>query len=193
MYSVLLAVILTSTSPPRFDLTTFGMTTLSNAEQVKEFTEGSMGKTLPSIPSPMNKDEVRFIVRMVLSEMAELVQTVTCSPIETLQMMHECVGADLKMDYKPASPDDPHYDRLVSAQQYDAFVDAWYYMLNAACKKGCNLSKIFDEVHKANMNKRQPDGTWLRREDGKVVKPEGWKEADIVECIRAQQSEGAWK
>ncbi len=33
--------------------------------------------------------------------------------------------------------------------------------------------KIFDIVHAANMRKF-PDGVVLRREDGKVLKPDGW-------------------
>ena len=46
---------------------------------VKEFTEESMGIKLPTRPSKMSKEEVRFIVRMVISELMELCTTVTPS------------------------------------------------------------------------------------------------------------------
>lgn len=164
----------------------------SNAEDVLEFTEGSTGIKCPSEPSPMNLEEIRFIVRMVQSELAELVRTRIPDADRALAFMHECVGADLKPNYTPLSPEDPDYKTKMCAEQYDAFVDAWYYMLNAACKKGCNLSLLFEHVHRANMNKRQPDGSWLRRADGKVEKPKGWKEADMVAAIKEQTTLGAW-
>jgi predicted HAD superfamily Cof-like phosphohydrolase len=34
-----------------------------------------------------------------------------------------------------------------AAEQADALVDIYYYSLNAACKKGMNLSALFDVVH----------------------------------------------
>ena len=46
--------------------------------------------------------------------------------------------------------EDLKYDRGMSkttriAEQADALVDSYYYSLNAAAKKGINLSKVFDE------------------------------------------------
>lgn len=37
----------------------------------------------------------------------------------------------------------------------------------------------FMEVHRANMSKRQPDGSVLRREDGKVLKGENYRPPDM--------------
>jgi len=75
----------------------------------------------------------------------------------------------------------------------DALVDVYYYMLNAACKKGVNLSSVFGTVHAANMAKRDPEtGKFLKREDGKIVKPRGWQPPDIEAEIRRQTREGAW-
>ena len=63
-------------------------------------------------------------------------------------------------------------------------VDAWYYMLNAASKRGIDLSKIFDEVHSANMRKKDPETeTFKKRDDGKILKPKDWKPADIVSLV----------
>jgi ribonucleoside-diphosphate reductase beta chain len=57
-------------------------------------------------------------------------------------------------------------------------------MLNACCKKGIDLSKIFNEVHKANMSKKDTiTGKFLKRDDGKIIKPEGWKAPDIEKVI----------
>lgn len=42
------------------------------------------------------------------------------------------------------------------------------------------LQAVFDEVHRSNMAKLGPDGTPIRREDGKVLKPAGWTPPDIA-------------
>ena len=42
----------------------------------------------------MNKDEVTFCLKMALSEMTELAQTVTSSHDEALKLMIECLGSD---------------------------------------------------------------------------------------------------
>jgi energy-coupling factor transport system permease protein len=80
------------------------------------------------------------------------------------------------------------------ADQYDAFVDIWYYSLNTSAKHGANLSKIFDVVHQANMAKRDPvTGKFIRREqDGKVMKPVGWQSPNIVAEIISQIKNGSW-
>jgi predicted HAD superfamily Cof-like phosphohydrolase len=150
---------------------------------VKDFTEQSMGVKLPNKPTKMSRNEVKFIVRMVISEMMELCSTVTPTVRDALDLFDECVETtDNPKLFDPASKSDVE----IMAEQYDSFVDAWYYMLNTAVKKGVDLDGIFRIVHGANMAKRFPDGTFHRREDGKVVKPDGWKEPDIVGEIQRQ-------
>jgi predicted HAD superfamily Cof-like phosphohydrolase len=153
---------------------------------VKEFTEQSLGLKLPTKPSKMTKEEVRFIVRMVISEMMELCTTVTPDVDSAFEFFKECYW---NMDRpKPFDPENKS-DTEIMAEQYDSFVDAWYYMLNTAVKKGANLDRIFQVVHSANMAKKFPDGTFHRREDGKVIKPEGWTEPDVVGEIQKQLSD----
>ena len=56
-----------------------------------------------------------------------------------------------------------------------------------------NLSKIFDIVHDANLKKKDPNtGKYLRRDDGKIMKPPMWKEPDIVGEINNQSIYGAF-
>jgi len=154
---------------------------MTNYDKVKQFTEESMGVKCPEKPQVMSKEAAIFITKMVMSEMAELLQTVCVDNEEVLQTMRNCVGADLNVAYKK-----PILDEEIIAQQNDAMVDAWYYMLNAAAKNGTNLSRIFDVVHGANMAKKWPDGTFHKREDGKVIKPDTWREPDVVAEIKNQ-------
>ena len=79
------------------------------------------------------------------------------------------------------------------ANQADALVDSYYYSLNAACKSGINMSKVFGKVHGANMAKRDAkSGEFLKRADGKIIKPEGWCAPDIEAEIKQQLEEGSW-
>lgn len=52
----------------------------------------------------------------------------------------------------------------------------------------CNVDTlhVFCEVHLANMRKLGPDGLPIKREDGKVMKPEGWKPPDIQRVLDEQ-------
>jgi predicted HAD superfamily Cof-like phosphohydrolase len=162
---------------------------MSNSESVKEFTEGSSGKACPTVPVKMSKEQVLFMIRMVMSELDELAATVTSNEdesnrllLQALQSIDKCH----KFDYKD--------DISIIGAQADSMVDAWYYMLNSGCKHGMNLSKLFDIVHAANMAKRDPvTKTFNRREsDGKVIKPQGWQEPDINKEIERQMKEGSW-
>jgi predicted HAD superfamily Cof-like phosphohydrolase len=69
-------------------------------------------------------------------------------------------------------------DELVEAQnvteQADALVDAIYYICDFAVRNGINLDPLFDIVHGANMQK-VVNGKVIRREDGKILKPEAWE------------------
>jgi predicted HAD superfamily Cof-like phosphohydrolase len=161
----------------------------SNAESVKEFTEGYLNKPCPSYPQKMTKEQVLFIIRMVMSELDELAATVSKNEEESSELMKEALSTIDKCHkflYKS--------DVDLIAAQADSMVDAWYYMLNIASKHGMNLSKIFDIVHEANMDKRDPiTKKFIRREsDGKVLKREGWQEPNINAEIERQFRDGTW-
>lgn len=161
----------------------------TNSENVKEFTEGYAGIKCPDTPHKMTRDTVLFIIRMVMSELDELAATVTSNHNECNNLMKEALNnIDKCKNYQY------HNDVEIIAAQADSMVDAWYYMLNIASKHGINLSKLFDIIHEANMNKRDPkSGKFIRREsDGKVIKPEGWKSPDIEGEIKKQLADGSW-
>lgn len=159
----------------------------SNAEDVREFTVES-GTECPLTPVAMNRESVKFIIRMVMSELDELACTVTSDKTEKESLMTDSfVTRDQCSQYHY-----PTNESLIAAQ-FDALVDSWYYSLNIAAKHGTNMSKIFDVVHGANMDKRDPTtGLFLKREDGKIIKPLGWKSPDIDEEIRRQIEEGGF-
>ena len=80
-----------------------------------------------------------------------------------------------------------------TAEQADALVDAIYYICDTAVRHGMNLDRIFDIVHGANMQK-VVDGRVIRRDDGKILKPEGWEDPapKLVAEMGRQASDGSW-
>jgi predicted HAD superfamily Cof-like phosphohydrolase len=58
--------------------------------------------------------------------------------------------------------------------------DSIYVIVGAAIEYGIPLSAVWDAVQKSNLAKRDPStGKVRRREDGKILKPDGWKPPDI--------------
>lgn len=162
---------------------------VSDVMKVKEFTEGASGEMAPLKPTVMSSDAVMFIIRMIMSELDELVCTVTPDDnkrdefiLKALKDRDKCHNFVYKTD-----------DELIAAQ-FDALVDVWYYSLDTSVKHGVNLSKIFDLVHSANMAKRDPTtGKFLKRkEDGKIIKPIGWMSPNVEAEIKDQRKYGSW-
>jgi len=66
----------------------------------------------------------------------------------------------------------------------DGLADLIYVCLGAAVTWGVDLEPVFQRVHASNMTK-----TGGVRDDGKIMKPEGWKPPDIREELIRQ----GWK
>lgn len=158
------------------------------SEKIKEFTEAASDEPLPNAPERMTKEEVYFLTKMVIDELLEFCATVDKPKDVKLNMFKLITDAkDVKLPFYSMN------DSEIIAEQADALIDIMYYSGNTAAKKGINLGKIFDIVHQANMNKRDPEsGIFLKRKDGKIIKPDNWKEPDVVSEIVRQKKEGAF-
>jgi predicted HAD superfamily Cof-like phosphohydrolase len=70
----------------------------------------------------------------------------------------------------------------------DALGDLLYVIYGAANAYGIDLEPVFNEIHDSNMKKIDPEtGKVKYREDGKVLKPKGWKKPRLAPIIEAQQ------
>ena len=65
----------------------------------------------------------------------------------------------------------------------DALGDMAYIIAGTALEYGIPLDRVMDAIHRANMAKLWPDGKPIKREDGKVIKPLGWKAPDIAAAL----------
>jgi len=64
------------------------------------------------------------------------------------------------------------------------YADLIYVVEQGNVRCGIIGDAVFDEVHRSNMAKA-PGGVVTRREDGKVLKPEGWKPPAIKGVLDA--------
>jgi hypothetical protein len=157
----------------------------SYASHVAEFTYETMDG-VPAKPEPFDLKQMRFLCRMVMSELMEGVATLTDDPVAFLR---ECLDTDLPS---------PRHSQMsgkfeLLKEHMDMGVDIIYYVCNIFARNGMNLDPIFEEVHKANMNKRHPDGKFHRRKsDGKIEKPPGFKEPELDHIVKRQLEQGSW-
>jgi predicted HAD superfamily Cof-like phosphohydrolase len=159
----------------------------TRSEKVKIFTQESLNINLPDKPRKMTREEVFFVVKMNCEELMELLATVNNGISNPKEDLLDIVNNKTKT---------PEIKNLTNneiiAEQVDAFVDIDYYNCNAACKVGMNVDGVFDLVHQANMNKKFEDGTFHKNNEGKIIKPENWKEANLVEIIENWKEFGTW-
>ena len=70
-------------------------------------------------------------------------------------------------------------------EQLDACMDMIWVTLGFCHMKGYDVAGAWNEVLKTNMAKVDPaTGKVRRREDGKILKPEGWKPPDMTKFIK---------
>lgn len=65
----------------------------------------------------------------------------------------------------------------------DGLVDSVYVILGAVVALDLPWQELWDEVQRSNMAKVHSDGSVRRRDDGKILKPEGWKSPDLFKII----------
>lgn len=148
---------------------------MSDYKLVSEFNTAAEQKC-ESRPTPFNKEEATFLTKMMLDELCEFMITIDPNYKQTMiNLIND--SKNLKFNNELNGID-------LVAEQVDALVDSYYYSLNGCVKKGIDFSKVFLEVHNANMNKRDPvTGKFLKREDGKIIKPVGFSEPNIKNVL----------
>ena len=70
--------------------------------------------------------------------------------------------------------------------------DVLYVVMGFGHSQGLPIEAMFKEIHAANMRKVRADGTVIRNESGKVLKPTGWFPADKVGVLITQKQLALW-
>ena len=141
---------------------------MSNSQIVREFSSlvaKSQGKELPNKAIPFSTESAKFMAKMVIDELIEMLAYSSVSVYDRKKLLSNIIENE---DYM------------------DSVVDIEYYMKDVCARHGQNTDKVFELVHKANMSKVNDNGLFTIREDGKVVKPQNWKPADITTEVERQ-------
>lgn len=70
------------------------------------------------------------------------------------------------------------------AEQLDACFDMMWVIIGYMKARGWDCEAAWDEGAKSNLSKIDPTtGKVIRREDGKILKPEGWKPPDFKKFV----------
>lgn len=121
--------------------------------------------------------DVRRIIRCIFEEAFELLEEAFghCqSSVEQLEYLREELFALISRGIEPLSQNWPKIAREC--------IDIEYYTEGLLLRLGIKSQPVWDLVHAANMKKAGGP----RREDGKLLKPEGWQEPDIKAEIDRQ-------
>lgn len=65
----------------------------------------------------------------------------------------------------------------------DAVADILYIAFGLAVYHGLPIYELFEEVHRSNMTKTFPDGTFHRNEKGKIVKPDSFTPPELTAIL----------
>ena len=70
------------------------------------------------------------------------------------------------------------------ADQLDGCFDLMWVIIDYMKKRGCDCDGAWDEGAKSNLAKIDPaTGNVIRREDGKILKPEGWQAPNFTQFV----------
>ena len=71
------------------------------------------------------------------------------------------------------------------AEQLDACFDMMWVIIGYMKSRGWDCEAAWDEGAKSNLSKIDPiTGKVIRREDGKIMKPEGWKPPNFEKFVK---------
>jgi predicted HAD superfamily Cof-like phosphohydrolase len=131
----------------------------------------AMGQPTADRPQMLTVERVRLRLALILEEVSELADALGSSgyTVRRIETVIEWLGRD---EFKRAQ-------NLTEAA--DALADISYVVAGTAVEMGIPLGEVFDEVHASNMTKL--GGTV--REDGKLLKPPGYRPPDIARVLAA--------
>ena len=149
-------------------------------EDVRAFHEAA-GHPIRSKPAMVPRSRLLLRANLIGEEYFEMLEAMFLLSPETrirLEDMRQELNGLLKAHAEAPSP----LDTKALAGTADALVDMAYFIVGTALERGLPLDKVWEAVQTANMAKF-PGGVALRREDGKIIKPEGWQPPDVAAII----------
>lgn len=142
-------------------------------DKVKEFHE-TFGHPVATEPTVVSDDRLVLRLTLILEEAIELADAMGFATDDIKDsaeyMLHEIGPRVYEEDVD-----------LVAVA--DALGDLEYVVNGAALEMGIPLPEVVAEVHRSNMTKLDSDGKPIYREDGKILKGEGFEEPRLAEVL----------
>lgn len=69
-------------------------------------------------------------------------------------------------------------------EQLDACMDMIWVILGFCYMKKFNVDGAWSEVSRSNLDKISENGKVIKREDGKILKPEGWRPPNLTSFVQ---------
>lgn len=140
---------------------------MTNQDRVREFHQafGLPVLSHPRVPSPDRVGLRRSLLREESDEALvefSVILRATTSPFET-----------------PSNLQEQNALGLLAKE----LADVLYVTYGAAAEFGIDLDAVMAEVHDSNMSKLDKDGRAIRREDGKVLKSDRYRQPDIRKVL----------
>jgi predicted HAD superfamily Cof-like phosphohydrolase len=109
-------------------------------------------------------------------------QETPSSPQKTVSAQAELYKKLIKEEYEEFWEAESVSDDV---EQIDACFDMMWVIVGYMKSRGWDCENIWDEGAKSNLSKIDPvTGRVKRREDGKILKPEGWKPPDFTKFAK---------
>jgi predicted HAD superfamily Cof-like phosphohydrolase len=140
-------------------------------ERVKEFHE-TFGHPVGDKPEIPSDDRQELRLSLIFEEAIELAEAMGFNP--------QWVKSQVEIMLYHDGPVEKETDLIAVA---DALGDLDYVVNGAALEFGIDLPKVTAEVHRSNMTKLGPDGKPIYREDGKVLKGEGYEPPNLKKVL----------
>lgn len=104
--------------------------------------------------------------------------------LAALGMSYELIREEINDELLPKITDYIVGERMSDLVDiFDGIVDSVYVLMNLANVMSLPFDAGWKEVHEANMAKRSKDGKVIFRADGKVLKPQGWQEPNMLRVL----------
>jgi len=136
----------------------------TNLRMVEEF-HRTFDVTVNDVPTVLDRETAEFRKELIVEEFKE-----TLEELGYFFGRADCVDCT-------CSPNGNTEINLTKLAKEMA--DLLYVVYGTAVTYGIDLDAVFAEVHRSNMSKLTADGKVLRREDGKVLKSDQYRPADL--------------
>ena len=124
-------------------------------------------------------------VKEFMTASGQEVNVVPTIPDEATRQLRHSILIEEVMELQAATT---HIDAL------DAITDILYVLLGTAHAYGLGdkVEAAFNEVHRSNMTKVMPDGKVMKRDDGKIIKPDTYEPPNLKKVLELQVNTVEW-